>query len=104
MSKKKFISGDKALLYYNPKRTKTGVSKTIPTGNYVQILQKEDYTVGWICAIATEYVASQAFLDEICNQPECIHPHQNNDYTLGSTMLSGLFYLIANTTFPLQRG
>ena len=46
MSKKKFISGDKALLYYNPKRTKTGVSKTIPTGNYVQILQKEDYTVG----------------------------------------------------------
>jgi hypothetical protein len=23
----------------------------------------EDYTVGWICAIATEYVAAQAFLD-----------------------------------------
>ena len=23
----------------------------------------EDYTVGWICAIATEYVAAQVFLD-----------------------------------------
>ena len=23
----------------------------------------EDYTIGWICAIATEYVAAQAFLD-----------------------------------------
>ena len=23
-----------------------------------------DYTVGWICAISTEYVVAQAFLDE----------------------------------------
>jgi nucleoside phosphorylase len=35
---------------------------------------REDYTVGWICAISTEYVAAQAFLDE---------KHKGPDYTLG---------------------
>jgi hypothetical protein len=29
-----------------------------------QGLTHDDYTVGWICAISTEYVAAQAFLDE----------------------------------------
>jgi len=42
-----------------------------------------DYTVGWICAITTEYVAAQAFLDEKHDPPEYVHPHDNNDYTLG---------------------
>jgi nucleoside phosphorylase len=42
-----------------------------------------DYTVGWICAISTEYVAAQAFLDEKHEGPEYVSPHDNNDYTLG---------------------
>jgi nucleoside phosphorylase len=43
----------------------------------------EDYTVGWICALSTESVAAQSFLDEeharLANQD----PQDNNDYTLG---------------------
>ena len=41
------------------------------------------YTVGWICAISTEYVAAQAFLDEKHEGPEFVSPNDNNDYTLG---------------------
>lgn len=41
------------------------------------------YTVGWICAITTEYVAAQAFLDEEHEEPESVSSHDNNDYTLG---------------------
>jgi len=41
------------------------------------------YTVGWICAISTEYVAAQAFLDEKHEGPEYVSPNDNNDYTLG---------------------
>ncbi|KAI9783411.1 MAG: hypothetical protein M1839_003946 [Geoglossum umbratile] len=43
----------------------------------------KDYTVGWICAITTEYVAAQAFLDEKHEGPECVSPNDNNNYTLG---------------------
>jgi nucleoside phosphorylase len=42
-----------------------------------------DYTVGWICAITTEYVAAQAFLDERHDGPEYVSTNDNNDYTLG---------------------
>ncbi|EHK19737.1 uncharacterized protein TRIVIDRAFT_132539, partial [Trichoderma virens Gv29-8] len=42
-----------------------------------------DYTVGWICAITTEYVAAQAFLDEKHDAPEYVSPNDNNIYTLG---------------------
>jgi hypothetical protein len=42
-----------------------------------------DYTVGWICAISTEYVAAQAILDERHEGPEYVSPNDNNDYTLG---------------------
>ena len=42
-----------------------------------------DYTVGWICAISTEYVAAQAFLDERHDGPEYVSTNDNNDYTLG---------------------
>ncbi|KAJ5390254.1 uncharacterized protein N7496_001322 [Penicillium cataractarum] len=41
------------------------------------------YTVGWICAITTEYVAAQAFLDEQHAPPESLPPQNKNDYTLG---------------------
>jgi nucleoside phosphorylase len=43
----------------------------------------KDYPVGWICAISTEYVAAQAFLDEKHEGPEYVSPNDNNDYTLG---------------------
>ncbi len=42
-----------------------------------------DYTVGWICAISTEYVAAQAFLDEKHEGPGHLSTNNNNDYTLG---------------------
>lgn len=42
-----------------------------------------EYIVGWICAISTEYVAAQAFLDEKHEGPEYVSPNDNNDYTLG---------------------
>ena len=42
-----------------------------------------DYAVGWICAISTEYVAAQAFLDEKHGQPKHVSDNDNNDYTLG---------------------
>jgi nucleoside phosphorylase len=43
----------------------------------------KDYTVGWICAIATEYVAARAFLDEEHEGPEDVSSNDSNDYTLG---------------------
>ncbi|OWT42590.1 ankyrin repeat-containing protein [Pochonia chlamydosporia 170] len=45
--------------------------------------EPNSYTVGWICAISTEYVAAQAFLDEEHEGPEHLSPNDNNDYTLG---------------------
>ncbi|KAF5694443.1 ankyrin repeat domain-containing protein [Fusarium denticulatum] len=42
-----------------------------------------DYIVGWICAITTEYVAAQEFLDEEHEAPESVSVHDNNHYTLG---------------------
>jgi nucleoside phosphorylase len=42
-----------------------------------------DYTVGWICAITTEYVAAQAFLDATHSPPESVPQNDNNNYTLG---------------------
>ena len=43
----------------------------------------KDYTVGWICAVVTEYVAAQAFLDREHDRPEKLSAGDNNDYTLG---------------------
>lgn len=43
----------------------------------------EIYTVGWICAVATESVAAQAFLDEKYDGPNHVSNNNNNDYTLG---------------------
>ncbi|KAI9148819.1 putative ankyrin repeat protein [Paramyrothecium foliicola] len=45
--------------------------------------QQDRYTVGWICAIKTEYVAARAFLDEVHEGPEFRAINDNNDYTLG---------------------
>ncbi|KAJ6109604.1 hypothetical protein N7486_001839 [Penicillium sp. IBT 16267x] len=42
-----------------------------------------DYTVGWICAIKTEYVAAIASLDEEHDCPTELPSANQNDYTLG---------------------
>ncbi|CAH0032939.1 unnamed protein product [Clonostachys rhizophaga] len=42
----------------------------------------EDYTVGCVCAIATEYIAAQEFLDEEHEPLESLH-NDTNDYALG---------------------
>ncbi|KAG9517565.1 hypothetical protein KCU93_g8700, partial [Aureobasidium melanogenum] len=44
-----------------------------------------DYTILWICAITTEYVAAQAFLDEKDPKPKVgtIASSDTNAYTLG---------------------
>ena len=43
----------------------------------------KDYTVGWISALSTEYVAAQAFLDEKHEPPASVSSNDNNNYTLG---------------------
>jgi nucleoside phosphorylase len=42
-----------------------------------------DYTIGWICAIVTEYIAAQEFLDEEHEGPERVAPNDDNNYALG---------------------
>lgn len=41
------------------------------------------YTVGWICALSTEYVAAQVFLDDMHQPPENLPPGDSNTYKLG---------------------
>ncbi|WYZ44010.1 hypothetical protein EsH8_VII_000446 [Colletotrichum jinshuiense] len=43
----------------------------------------EDYTVGWICALPTEFDAAQAFLDEEHEACPPVARHDNNNYALG---------------------
>ncbi|KAH7186845.1 hypothetical protein DER44DRAFT_801796 [Fusarium oxysporum] len=43
----------------------------------------QDYTVGWICALTTEFVAAQAFLDEEHEGPREVAQNDNNNYALG---------------------
>ncbi|KAJ5826584.1 ankyrin [Penicillium robsamsonii] len=43
----------------------------------------KEYTIGWICAISTEYTAAQAFLDEKHQAPDFLSSADNNDYACG---------------------
>jgi nucleoside phosphorylase len=43
----------------------------------------EDYHVGWICAVQTEYVVACEFLDEEYPTLPTTSPHDNNTYTFG---------------------
>ena len=43
----------------------------------------DDYTVGWISALVTEYVAAQSFLDETHDGLDHVSPNDDNDYVLG---------------------
>ncbi|RFU78062.1 vegetative incompatibility het-e-1 [Trichoderma arundinaceum] len=54
-----------------------------PASLWREMSNPDDYTVGWICAITTEYVAARAVLDETHDGPERVSTNDNNDYTLG---------------------
>ncbi|KAJ0420503.1 hypothetical protein BJY00DRAFT_323758 [Aspergillus carlsbadensis] len=41
------------------------------------------YTIGWICALSTELVAAQEFLDEEHEGPDSVPLNDHTDYTLG---------------------
>lgn len=43
----------------------------------------EDFTIGWVCALTTEFVAAQCFLDEVYDGPDDLDPSDSNDYKLG---------------------
>ncbi|KAI3579684.1 nucleoside phosphorylase domain-containing protein [Fusarium oxysporum f. sp. albedinis] len=59
------------------------MSRKLSDSTMLRQRANNDYTIGWICAITTEYVAARAFLDETHDGPEYVSPHDNNDYTLG---------------------
>ncbi|KAK3374314.1 Pfs domain protein [Lasiosphaeria ovina] len=50
--------------------------------NNRRTLSRQDYTVGWICALPTEMAASEAMLDEVHN-PVAQDSFDHNSYTLG---------------------
>lgn len=43
----------------------------------------KEYTIGWICAISTEFTAAQSFLDEKHQAPDPLSPADNNEYACG---------------------
>ncbi|KAJ4286967.1 hypothetical protein N0V90_012847 [Kalmusia sp. IMI 367209] len=65
------------------KRFKDHESEGLQLGTSRQKRGNGDYTIGWICAITTEYVAAQAFLDTTHDPPESTPLNDNNNYTLG---------------------
>ncbi|KAJ5903977.1 hypothetical protein N7504_006360 [Penicillium tannophilum] len=47
------------------------------------MFKPSDYTVGWVCALKTEYAAAIASLDEKHGRPTELPSANQNDYTLG---------------------
>ncbi|KAH0594295.1 hypothetical protein MHUMG1_08134 [Metarhizium humberi] len=70
-----------------PKRTfepeSDGEATPTLVGVSPEAMDNDEYTVGWICALSTEYVAAQAFLDETHKGPRFVSPYDHNQYTLG---------------------
>ena len=46
-------------------------------------MRRQDYTVGWICAVQTEFVAACELLEEENSSPPIDSPYDDNNYTLG---------------------
>ncbi|RWA07101.1 hypothetical protein EKO27_g7995 [Xylaria grammica] len=66
------------------KRRKIGSSSDGGLGGTISPqLTNEAYTVGWICAIPTEYVAARLFLDKEHMRPKFKPAEDTNHYTLG---------------------
>ncbi|KAJ5330438.1 hypothetical protein N7476_000221 [Penicillium atrosanguineum] len=59
------------------------MSCSVVSSRAVGLSDPANYVVGWICALATEYVAAQEFLDEEHEGPTFVSPNDSNDYTLG---------------------
>src|SRR6266496_5610433 len=83
MSEKRLACDDDEATFSQSKRLKDNAWQNTTLKGSERKLRHEDYTVGWICAITTEYVAAQLFLDEKHEQPEYVAPNDNNNYTLG---------------------
>ena len=85
MSGRAPTSEDKAVTSCEQSETaRNGAPEIIPTRDSQRLLENKDYTVGWISAVFTEYVAAQVFLDtKHEGRPKYKHRHDNNDYTLG---------------------
>ncbi|KAK2776656.1 nacht and ankyrin domain protein [Colletotrichum kahawae] len=49
-----------------------------------QFSDPQIYTVGWICAISTEFTAAKAFLEEQHARPSVVAQNHNNNYALGA--------------------
>ncbi|KAK1621887.1 nucleoside phosphorylase domain-containing protein [Colletotrichum phormii] len=47
------------------------------------IRSNTNYTISWICAITTEFVATQAFLNERHERPREVSQNDSNNYALG---------------------
>ncbi|PYH71859.1 ankyrin [Aspergillus vadensis CBS 113365] len=65
------------LLQNPPKRRK------LDLGESPRRLSHDDYTIGWVCALAIEAAAAMAMLDQI-HPALPIHARDSNSYTLGS--------------------
>jgi nucleoside phosphorylase len=85
MSKREFTSEhDQDAVTGAEKRMKIALNDTqTPAADTPKYVANDNYTVGWICAVSTEYVAAQAFLDEKHGRPKYVSVSDNNDYTLG---------------------
>jgi nucleoside phosphorylase len=62
-------------------RQDTGFSSG--TGRSVSSPSVQDYNVGWICAIETEYVVAQELLDEEFTRPSGLSTRDKNAYAFG---------------------
>jgi hypothetical protein len=85
MPKREFISeNNHGVVTGGRERRKTALdeARTLATDS-PEPRVNDGYTVGWICAISTEYVAAQAFLDEKNDPPEYVSINDSNIYTLG---------------------
>ncbi|KAF3907864.1 hypothetical protein ABW20_dc0107339 [Dactylellina cionopaga] len=82
-NRKRNISGDEEHMPREPKRAKAEHETRLKKSDHTSTCNAASYTVGWICAIQTEYVAARAFLDETHEAPDFVSTNDNNHYTLG---------------------
>ncbi|GKZ87351.1 hypothetical protein AnigIFM59636_003769 [Aspergillus niger] len=62
---------------------KTPKRRKLDNRENLQQLSHDDYTIGWVCALAIEAAAATAMLDQI-HPALPTHPRDSNSYTLGS--------------------
>lgn len=65
-------------------RKKQGLPSASRSSSPPPVHTNEDYTVGWICALVTEYVAARALLDVEHEGPDHVSVNDNNVDALGN--------------------